>query len=75
MATGFRINPQLAAMGFPELCYAPGLIKVPKNEAEKHFAIDGALILYFGRTRSLPRRLKGRDGLLHAVVYGQALLR
>jgi len=62
-------------MGLPELCYAPGLIKVPTNETENHFVIGRTLILFWGRTHSLPRRFQDRDGLLHAVVHGQALLR
>src|ERR1035437_1445295 len=64
---------RLAAIGFPELRCTPGLIKVPKNEAEKHFAAGGALIFHFGRTRGHPRRFKDRDGLLYAVVHCQTL--
>jgi hypothetical protein len=76
-AFGNRLSDQLAdwLQFIPELRCALGLIKVPKNEAEKHFAAGGALIFYFGRIGNNPRRFEARDGLLYAVVHCQALLR
>jgi hypothetical protein len=75
LAAGFQINLLRGRNLFPGIALRAGLIKVPKNEAEKIFAVGRVPIFYSGRTRGNLRRFQGDNGLLYAVVHGQALLR